>query len=144
MQSNFQMPKKRRNGGKNRCGRGSATAVRCSNCRRVVPKDKAIKRFVIRSLVEAAAVGDIAVASVYKQGTYSIPKVYIKTQYCVSCAKHARLVKSRSPVDRRIRSPPIRPRIGQKIKPLGKPARGVKMSARRLAVVSAWAQRRKF
>jgi len=136
------MPKKRRNGGKNRAGRGHFTAVRCSNCRRVVPKDKAIKRFVIRPLVEAAAVGDIAVASVYKAGQYSIPKVYIKTQYCVSCGKHARLVNSRTSVKRRVRAPPMRPRLGQKIKPVGKPQRGVKTSARRLAIVAQWALRK--
>jgi small subunit ribosomal protein S26e len=137
------MPKKRRNGGKNRYGRGSATAVRCSNCRRVVPKDKAIKRFVIRSLVEAAALQDITVASVYKAGQFTIPKVYIKTQYCVSCGKHSRLVKSRSPVNRKIRSAPERLRLGAKRTPPGKPARGVKMSARRLAIVSTWSARRK-
>eukprot|EP00461_Guttulinopsis_vulgaris_P001463 UN01463 len=137
------MPKKRRNNGKNRMGRGAAVAVRCSNCRRCVPKDKAIKRFVIRSLVEAAAVGDIAIASVYKAGQYSIPKVYIKTQYCISCAKHARLVNAREPVKRRIRSPPVRARIGQRLTPPGKPMRGVKMTARRLAIVSVWSARRR-
>jgi small subunit ribosomal protein S26e len=99
------MPKKRRNNGRNKNHKGHSDPIHCENCFRLCPKDKAIKRFIIKNMVDGSSKRDIEEMSVYNEGDekYKMPKLYIKNQYCVSCGIHARIVRVRSTVNRRIR-----------------------------------------
>ena len=99
------MPKKRRNNGRNKNHKGHSDAIHCENCHRLVPKDKAIKRFIIKNMVDGSSKRDIEEMSVYNinEEKYSMPKLYLKNQYCIACGIHARIVRVRSGEDRRIR-----------------------------------------
>merc|ERR1711864_8779 len=92
------MVKKRASNGRNKKGRGHVKPI--------------------RNMVESAAIRDISDASVFPE--YTVPKMYLKLQYCVSCAIHGKIVRVRSREGRRIRAPPPRVRYnkdGKKINP---------------------------
>ena len=53
------MPKKRRNNGRSLSNKGRAIPIHCNNCTRLVPKDKAVKRYVIKNMVDGSSKRDI-------------------------------------------------------------------------------------
>ncbi len=97
------MPSKRRNNGRNKKNKGHSETVRCTNCGRVVSKDKAIKRFQQRNMVDASSKRDIQENYAYNSADFQMPKIYVKLSYCVSCAIHARIVRNRRVEDRKKR-----------------------------------------
>ncbi|KAI5056560.1 hypothetical protein GOP47_0028378 [Adiantum capillus-veneris] len=82
---------KHRNGGRNKHGRGHTNPI--------------------RTIVEQVVVRDVQDACVYNG--YSLPKLYAKMQYCVSCAIHSHVVHVRSRIARRVREPPQRFRCNE-------------------------------
>ena len=114
------MPVKRRNHGRNKNNRGYVKPIVCVNCGRLCPKDKAVKRFNIRDIVDASSKKDLEEAKAFE--TYIIPKLYIKMQYCVGCGIHARIVKVRSTTDRKSRLPPPRVQRDAAGKPINRDA----------------------
>ena len=96
------MPSKRRNNGRSKKSKGRVRPTVCSNCHRLVPKDKAIKKFSVKDIIDASSKEDIAAVQTYSE--FIIPKVYYKFYYCVSCAIHSRIIRVRSAEDRKKRN----------------------------------------
>uniref|UniRef100_A0A453FU15 40S ribosomal protein S26 n=6 Tax=Aegilops tauschii subsp. strangulata TaxID=200361 RepID=A0A453FU15_AEGTS len=96
---------KRRNGGRNKHGRGHVRFIRCDNCAKTVPKDKAIKRYKVQNIVAPENISYFTEASVLDG--YHLPKIYIKERWCIiGCAIHKKKIGIRSRKDRKNRAPP--------------------------------------
>ena len=55
-------------------------------------------------MVDASSKRDIKENSVYPEDEFYMPRIYIKQEYCVSCACHHRIVRVRSVENRRKRT----------------------------------------
>lgn len=66
------------------------------NCAKFCPKDKAIKRFQMRNIVDGSSKRDIKDNFAFDPKYFHLPKIYVKQQYCVACGIHARIVRVRS------------------------------------------------
>ena len=62
----------------------------------MTPKDKSIKRFQMRNIVDGSSKRDLKDNYAYDENDFVLPKLYVKQCYCVSCAIHARVVRVRS------------------------------------------------
>lgn len=70
------MPVKRKNHGRSKKNRGHVKPIVCTNCGRLVGKDKAIKRFSVRDMIDSSSKKDIRDAIPYENASNIIKIIY--------------------------------------------------------------------
>ena len=88
----------------------------CEASGSMVPKDKAVKRFMVRNIVESAAIRDLQESckcSTHSTCSQAVPQ---GVPPAISAAIHSNHVRVRSVEARRIREPPKRMRPSDKKK----------------------------
>lgn len=96
------MTKKRRNNGRSKNNRGIVKRVNCIFSNKLVPKDKAIARYVVKNIIESSGIRDVQDACILD--FYSLPKLYFKNYYSVEAAIHNKIIRIRSKEGRKIRN----------------------------------------
>ncbi|MCD7466361.1 40S ribosomal protein S26 [Datura stramonium] len=87
----------------------------CSKCK-YYPKDKAIKRFLMRNIIEQAVVRDVQEACTFE--LFTLPKLYLK-MHAMLCPRviHSKVVRVREPPQRFRHPRDDLPKAGQASRP---------------------------
>lgn len=96
------MTKKRRNNGRNKSNRGHVKRVHCVFSNKLIPKDKAITRYIVKNIIESSAIRDIQDSCALE--FYTLPKLYFKNYYSIEAAIHKKIVRVRSREGRKVRN----------------------------------------
>ncbi|GBC75393.1 hypothetical protein HRbin06_00711 [archaeon HR06] len=91
------MTKKRKSRGRAKGGKGRSEYIHCSNCGRLVARDKAKKYTVRTSLVEPALAKELKAAGAHIESSTLVK------YYCISCAIFYGLIKVRAKEERKLR-----------------------------------------
>jgi small subunit ribosomal protein S26e len=80
----------------------------CAQRRPVSGTSAALLSFLIFNCVGSSFVSLLQLRPFPAPADYTLPKLYSKNYYCISCAVHSRIVRVRNVEKRRIRDPPVR------------------------------------